>query len=77
MEIIVETYGALEQALEWYYYLEGTLQFPFMARCVARSATSPPEVGDEVEVVGMPPLEACEHDMFVLIRWGPMSLLFP
>ena len=77
MEIIVDAYGPEEQALGWYYYLEETLQFPFTARCIARRATSPLEVGDEVEVVGMPPEEACEHDMFVLIRWGPMSLLFP
>src|SRR6266487_6677232 len=77
MEIIVDAYGALEQALGWYYYLEGTLQFPFTARCIARRSTSPLEVGDEVEVVGMPPEEECEHDMFVLIRWKPHELAVP
>ena len=38
MEIIVDAYGPEEQALGWYYYLEGTLQFPFTARCIARHA---------------------------------------
>lgn len=63
-----------EQALGWYYHLEGTLHFPFTARCIARRATSPLEVGDEVEVVGMPAEEECEHDMLVLIRWRPHEL---
>ena len=31
MEIVVDAYTAEEQALGWYYYLERTLQFPFMA----------------------------------------------
>lgn len=41
MEIIVDAYGPEEQALGWYYYLEGTLQFPFTAHCIARRAISP------------------------------------
>jgi hypothetical protein len=31
-EIIVDAYGPEEQALGWYYYLEGTLHFPYTAR---------------------------------------------
>ncbi|HKF35454.1 MAG TPA: calcium-binding protein [Ktedonobacteraceae bacterium] len=77
MEIIVDAYNPEEQALGWYYYLEGTLQFPFTARCLARRATSPLEVGDEVEVVGMPAEEECEQDMLVLIRWRPHELAVP
>ena len=69
MEIIVDAYGPEEQAMGWYYYLEGNLHFPFSARCVARRAISPLQPGDEVEVVGMPPEEDCKHEMFVLIRW--------
>ena len=69
MEIIVDAYGPEEQAMGWYNYLDDTLQFPFSARCVVRRATSPLEPGEEVEVVGMPPEEDCEHNMFVLIRW--------
>ena len=44
---------------------------------VARHATSPLEVGDEVEVVGMPPEEECEHDMFVMIQWKGDQLAVP
>ena len=68
MEIIVDAYGPEEQALGWYYYLDENLHFPFSARCVARRTISPLEPGDKVEVVGMPPEEDCEHEMFVLIR---------
>jgi len=77
MEIIVDAYGPEEQALGWYYYLEETLHFPFTARCITRRMTSPLEIGDEVEVVGMPPEEDCEHDMLVLIRWKPHELAVP
>jgi hypothetical protein len=48
MEIVVDAYGSEEQALGWYYYLDDTLQFPFTARCIARRATSPLQVGDDV-----------------------------
>src|SRR5438876_12341540 len=68
MEIIVDAYNSEEQAMGWYYYLEGTMQFPFTARCIAQRAISPLEPGDEVEVVGMAPVEECDHEMFVMIR---------
>jgi hypothetical protein len=70
MEIIVDAYGPEEQALGWYYYLEEKLQFPFTARCIVERATSPLRVGDEVEVLGMASEEVCEHEMFVMARWG-------
>jgi hypothetical protein len=68
MEIIVDAYGPEEQALGWYYYLEENLHFPFSARCIAHRSISPLKLGEKVEVVGMPPEEECEHDMFVLIQ---------
>jgi Calcium binding len=77
MEIIVDAYGPEEQALGWYYYLSENLHFPFTACCIARRATSPLQPGDEAEVVGMPPEEECEHDMFVLIHWKPHELAVP
>ena len=47
-------------------------------------AISPLRVGDEVEVVGMPGEDVCEHDMFVTIPWDrkeglavPLSQLRP
>jgi len=30
-----------EQAMSWYYYLEGKISFPFQARCVTTKAVSP------------------------------------
>ena len=77
MEIIVDAYGPEEQALGWYYYLDENLHFPFSARCVARRTISPLEPGDKVEVVGMPPEEDCEHEMFVLIRRKSHPLAVP
>jgi hypothetical protein len=77
MEIVVDAYGPEEQALGWYYYLDGALGFPFRAKCVAERASSPLEVGDEVEVVGMAPEEECEHDMLVLTPWKRRTLAVP
>jgi Calcium binding len=76
-EIIVDAYGPEEQATGWYGYLEGTLQFPFLARCVAERAISPLRIGDEVDIVGMAPEEECTHEMFVLIRWQRRTLAVP
>ena len=36
-----------EQAMSWYYYLEGQINFPFQARCVATEAVSPLRNSDE------------------------------
>jgi hypothetical protein len=69
MEIVVDAYGSEEQASSWYSYLEETLSFPILARCVAERAISPLQVGDEVEIVGMAPEAECRHEMFVLTRW--------
>jgi len=77
MEIVVDAYTENEQAMGWYYYLEGMLQFPFWARCIRRRAVSPLRPGDAVEVVRMAPEEECEHEMFVLIRWERRRLAVP
>ncbi len=77
MEIIVDTYNAEEQAMGWYSYLEGTMQFPFAARCVTQRSISPLKPGDEVEVVGMAPAEECHHDMLVTILWNAYELDVP
>lgn len=77
MEIIVDAYGAEEQSMGWYCYLEDVLSFPFLANCVARRAISPLRIGDEVEVVGMAPESECEHEMFVMIRWEKEGLAVP
>lgn len=68
MDIVVDAYGPEEQAMSWYYYLDDVLQFPFTARCTAKRAISPLQTGDEVEVVGLAPLDECQREMFVMIR---------
>ena len=40
-EIVVDAYGPEEQAMGWYAYLESTLEFPFLTRCVSGRAISP------------------------------------
>jgi hypothetical protein len=77
MEIIVDAYDAEEQAMGWYYYLEGTMQFPFTARCVAQRAISPLKPGEKVKVVGMAPVEECDQEMFVMIRWKSHEFAVP
>jgi len=77
MEIIVDAHGSEEQAMGWYYYLDDTLNFPFLTKCIAKRAISPLKVGDEVEVIGMAPEEECEHDMFVMMRWERDGLAVP
>jgi hypothetical protein len=77
MEIIVDCYGEVERAMGWYCYLQDKLTFPFLARCIAKRATSPLKVGDEVEVLGMAPDEECEREMFVVMRWEREGLAVP
>lgn len=77
MEVVVDAYDEVERALGWYYYLDEKLNFPFLARCIAKRAISPLRVGDEVEVLGMPPEEECEHEMFVTMRWEREGLAVP
>jgi Calcium binding len=77
MGIVVDAYDAQERATGWYYYLEARLQFPFTATCIAKRAISPLHVKDEVEVIGMPGEEECEHEMFVSIRWEHEGLAVP
>jgi hypothetical protein len=77
IEIVVDAYSADEQAMGWYVYLEEHLQFPFLAKCIAQRAISPLRVDDEVEIVGMAPVEECGHEMFVLTRWDRGELAVP
>lgn len=77
MDIVVDAYDGAEQAMGWYYYLEEQLKCPFKARCIKKRSTSPLALNDEVEVLKMAPEEECEHEMFVMIRWGKKSLAVP
>ena len=66
-----------EQAMSWYYYLEGKITFPFRARCVAANAVSPLRKGEAIEVLRMAVGDACEHDMLVQIRWQGRKMAVP
>jgi len=76
-EIVVDAYGEQEKAIGWYSYLQDQLQFPFTAICTAKRAISPLHVKDEVEVIGMPGEDECEHEIFVTIRWEKEGLAVP
>jgi hypothetical protein len=76
-EVIVDAYGPQEQAMGWYYYLEGKILFPFQARCTVTRTVSPLRKGETVEVRRMAPEEACSSDMLVLIRWKGRNLAVP
>ncbi len=77
MEIVVDAYDEQERAMGWYYYLEDQLRFPFNAMCIAKRAISPLKVKDEVEVIGIPGEDECEHEMFVTFRWQKEDLAVP
>jgi hypothetical protein len=51
--------------------------FSFTATCTAKRAISPLRVKDEVQVIGMPGEDECEHEMFVTIRWEKEGLAVP
>jgi len=76
-EIDVDAYDREEQVMGWCAYLENTLEFPFLTRCVAERAISPLRVDDEVEVIGMGPEGECAHEMFVLTPWDRRTLAVP
>ena len=66
-----------EQAMSWYYYLEGKITFPFRAKCVATKAASPLRKGETIEVLRMATEDVCEHDMLVQIRWQGRKMAAP
>lgn len=66
-----------EQAMSWYYYLEGKISFPFQAKCTATKAVSPLRKGETVEVLRMAAEDSCEHDMLVQIRWHGRKMAVP
>lgn len=75
-EAIVDA-GPDEQAMSWYYYLEGKIRFPLRARCVAAKDVSPLRKGESVDVLRMAGEDACEHDMLVQIRWQGRKMAVP
>jgi hypothetical protein len=66
-----------EQAMSWYYYLEGKITFPFRAKCFAANTISPLRKGEAVEVIRMAVADLCEHDMLVQVRWQGRKMAVP
>jgi hypothetical protein len=66
-----------EQAMSWYYYLEGKIRFPFQATCVTTKAVSPLRKGETVAVLRLATEDACKHDMLVQIRWQGRKIAVP
>ncbi|BAY12326.1 calcium-binding protein [Calothrix sp. NIES-2098] len=64
-EIIVDAEDKEERAMGWYYYLDDTLNFPFMAKWTKKGRKSSAPQEKQVEVLGMAPEDECEKDMFV------------
>ncbi|MEB3308612.1 MAG: calcium-binding protein [Snowella sp.] len=62
-EIVVDAYDEQERAMGWYYYLEGKLNFPFLAKWTRKLRSSVRE--KQVRVVSMASEDECSHDMFV------------
>ena len=77
MEIVVDAYGSEERVLGWYYYLDGQLQFPFQAICVAKRSSSPLKLKEKVEVTGMADVDESQREMLVMIRWDDDELAVP
>jgi hypothetical protein len=62
----------------WYCYLQDQLQVPFKATCRSARATSPLEVGIEVDVVGLAAAEDdCMSEVFVLVKYAKSEFAVP
>jgi Calcium binding len=77
LEAVVDAYGAEEQAMGWYYYLQDKIQFPFTATCINKRNISPVSQGTKVDVVGMSDEDDCMREMFVEIVWDCDTLAVP
>ena len=77
MEVVVDCYDQVEQAMGWYCYLQDRLAFPFTARCTTARAVSPLRNGEEVTVKAMAPEDDCMCEMFVIVTWKGRSFGVP
>jgi hypothetical protein len=68
-EIIVDADDKEERAMGWYYYLDDTLNFPFMAKWKKKGRKSSSVEEKVVEVIGMAPDDDCLKDMFVDVAY--------
>jgi hypothetical protein len=77
MDIVVDAYGALEQAMGWYYYMEDNLNFSFPATCIRTREISPLKLRENVEVIGLPSEDECENELFVTVLWNDRRFSVP
>ncbi|MEH1966983.1 calcium-binding protein [Nostoc sp.] len=68
-EIIVDAEDKEDRAMGWYYYLEETLNFPFVAKWTKKGRKSATAEEKQVEVLGMAPDEECLKDMYVEVAY--------
>ncbi|WP_414754935.1 calcium-binding protein [Anabaena sp. CCY 9910] len=68
-EIIVDAEDKEERAMGWYYYLDDTLEFPFVGKWKKKSRKNPPIEEKPVEVLGMAPEDECLKDMYVEVAY--------
>jgi hypothetical protein len=64
-EIIVDAEDKEDRAMGWYYYLDDTLNVPFMANWTKKSRKTSTVEEKKVEVLGMAPDDECLKDMYV------------
>jgi Calcium binding len=77
MEAIVDAYGAEEQAMGWYYYLDDRITFPFEAKCIAKHAAPVVPAHEELTVLSMADEEDCLQEMQVLVHWQKRDVVIP
>jgi hypothetical protein len=76
-EIIVDAYDSVERAMSWCYYLEVKLRMPFAASCMAKRQSSPLEIGERVEVIGMASEDECMSEIPVFVTRSKTRLAVP
>jgi hypothetical protein len=78
-EVIVDAYGAEEQAMGWFYYLADSMSFPFEAKCVREIRKSPLKLNETVTVTDMISNDDDDysHDMLVEILFQGRTMGVP
>lgn len=76
-EAVVEENSPAEQAMDWCYYLEDRLTFPFTAECQQERKGYPLRPGEQVQVLQMAAVDECMQEMCVEIERGEQVLVVP
>lgn len=77
-DYLVDTYNDPEErVMGWYYSISDALGDKVRCRCFKQRSMSPLAVGDEVDIVGMPPEDDCMREMFVYVRWNDRNIVVP